>query len=184
MRVFLLFTLIVSGCSGQQLQVDSSTEAFKAGEYALVNACQSAPSEGFDACRFTVGDEIKSSWTLIAPSQKTSKYVTGGTVDVYFKDLHKSYPVGDWLTEIKLGDFLGAKTWTKDYHQGLITALLTLNWTDNEGIAQVSRYRGVALLLVTDKGYSRMPIDSGNAFWEATCRIQYSTAGRSAMSCK
>lgn len=184
LSLFGLVLGLVGGCSLSPLIIDASTDAFAAGDLTLINSCQAAPSAGFDSCRFTVGDTVASSWTLIAPKPGTAQQVTGGTVDLYYKDLHKSYPVTGWTISIPWTDFLSLKTWTSAYDEGVVEALVTLNWIDNEKINQVTKYRGVVLLLVTAAGYDRLPIDSGNAAWGATCKVQYSTAGRSAVSCQ
>jgi hypothetical protein len=166
------------------LTIDASTDAFASNDLTLVNSCQAAPSGGFDSCRFTVGDSVNGSWTLIAPKPQTALQVTGGTIDLYYRDLHKSYPVTDWATSILFSDFFGISKWTNAYDEGVVEALLTLNWIDNEKVNRITKYRGVALLLVTAAGYDRMPIDSGNQAWGTSCDVQYSTAGRSAVKCQ
>lgn len=185
----VLMAVCFIGCSGS-LKMDRSADAFTAGDLTLVSSCVSTPgvnmsmASGVDSCRFTNGDTVSGKWILIAPVPKVSQKVTGGTVDVYFKDLHKSYPITDWTIPIDFATFLGIGKWSKDFDEGVLEALVTLNWVDNQGLQQVTRFRGIAVILVNDSGYERLPIDSGNEAWGTTCKIQYTPAGRSAILCK
>ncbi len=173
----------VQGCGS--LVMDKSADAFTSGDFTLISACQTVPGRGVDSCQFSEGDDIKSAWRLVIPPPKSAAQVIGETVDVYFKDLHKSYTGnGTWVTEIPWADFLGVSKWSKEENKGIVEALVTMNWVDNQGVNQVTQYRGLAVLFVTAPGYERMPIDSGNAAWGTTCKINLSTAGRSALDCK
>lgn len=164
--------------------VDPSVSAFASDDYTLVgSACQAVPGGGVDSCLVTSGTTMSSAWTLVVPKPKDAAGVTGGTVDVYYKDLHKSYAVTDWTLQISWADFFSATVWDSSM-DGEVMALLTLNWTDNAGINQVLSARGLAVVVVTPPGYSRIPIDSGQQAWGTTCKVQYSTAGRSAVSCQ
>lgn len=186
--MILSLLCIVGGCSS--LAIDSSTDAFAAKDLTLVSSCQATPGQqlslasGVDSCHFTVGDTVAGSWTLIAPPPGSANKVTSGTVDVYFKDLHKSYPISSWTIPIDFASFLGISQWSTDLDEGVVEALVTLNWSDNEGIMHVTKYRSIAVLIVTASGYDRMPIDSGNQAWGATCKAQFSTTGRSAIQCQ
>lgn len=192
MRKLYLFLAVVlwgfGGCSG--LVIDRSGPAFAAGDMTLISSCVAAPSSAFglasgvDSCQFSAGDTISSSWVLVVPPPKTAQQVTGGTVDVYFRDIHKSYPISGWAVPIAFADVLGVSKWTKDLDLGVMEALITINWVDNSGVNQVTQFRGIAVLLITTSGYSRLPINSGNQAWGTTCKVQYSTAGRSALQCK
>lgn len=181
--------VVIGGCS-HGVVIDTSQEAFAAGDMTLSTSCQSAPSDkfglssGLDLCRFSEGDKISSSWVLIAPKPKAAIQVTGGTIDIFFKDIHRSYPISDWTIPIPFHDIFNAEAWDSNENQVMVEALVTLNWVDNQQISQVSLYRGFALILIMKQGYGRMPIDSGNAAWGSTCKVQYSTAGRGAIKCQ
>ncbi len=173
----------IASCSSTPI-VDSSMSAFAAGDFSLPgSACNAVPGGGVDSCQVTEGTTINAAWTLVVPKPGSAAGVTGGTVDVYFKDIHKSYGVTDWTLQIPWADFFGASTWDSSM-DGEAMALLTLNWTDNAGIHQVTEARGLAIIIVTKSGYNRMPIDSGNAAWGTKCNVQISTAGRSALKCQ
>lgn len=174
--------LVLVGCSA--LSLDRSADAFKSGDFTLVNACQSAPSAGFDSCHFTVGDKITSSWHLVTVPPIKAKNVTGGSVDVYYQDVHRVYPIQTWMTDVPFADLFGTAVWSAKEDEVMVEALATINWVDNAGIKQITKYRGVALILVTDPGYERLAIDSGNAAWGAECSVQYSTTGRSVIQCQ
>lgn len=180
MRLILLM-LLLSGCS--QLTVDPSMEAVDAGDYTLVHsACEGTPGLGLDSCIVKEGSEIDRSWQLIIPSGH--RYVLGGEVDVYYKGIHKQYPIkkDSEILEIKWDEFFGKKKWSKDL-DGEVLALVLLKY-DKKGIIEIAKFRGIAKIIVIKQGYSRMPIGSGFSGWETDCKIQYSTAGRGALECK
>ena len=191
MRFMPLAALAIGcvGCSGS-LKMDRSTDAFNAGDMTLLSSCQAAPgplislASGVDSCRFTVGDIVAGKWILIAPPPKNAKKVIGGSVDLYYRDLHKAYPITDWTIPIDFKNFLGNGTWSKDFHEGVIEALVSVSWVDNQGIQQITRFRGIAVLIVTDLGYERLAIDSGNQTWGTSCKVQYTNAGRGSVVCR
>ncbi len=173
------FLLTVVGCSG--LVIDTSTPAADAGDFTLaISACGATPGIGFDICRVTEGDEIASSWKMVVPQ---GSQIQGGEIDVYYRDLHKQYPISGIVVEVPWRDFFGQATWSSDL-DGEAMALLVVRWKDDTGLIQITKFRGLAKIVVTKKGYDRMPIDSGFHTWETNCKIQYSTAGRSALQCK
>jgi hypothetical protein len=106
-----------------------------------------------------------------------------GEVDVYYRDLHKTYAIGRSILEIPWRDFFGQDKWTSDL-DGEALALDIVRWVDSAGIVRETKYRGIAKIVVTKPGYERMPMDSGQHQWQTTCRIQYSTSGRSALKCQ
>lgn len=168
------------GCSA--LVLDTSTDAIGAGDYTLaLSACGAVPGGGMDICRVTSGTTIASNWNLVIP---TSGKITGGSVDVYYRDIHKSYPIGkDSVLAISWSDFFGTTTWTAA-QDGEAEALLAVSWTDQNGVSQQTNFRGIAKIVVTAPGYATLPIDSGFQAFATDCKIQYSTAGRGAVSCK
>lgn len=190
-KLLLIMVLLLVGCASTPLPIDTSQNAFASKDLTLIHSCVSSPNneeiflaKGVDSCHFTVGDLATGRWVVMAPPPKAEKNVTGGTVDLYYRDLHKSYPVVDWTVSIPFADFLGIKVWDAKFDEAIIEADLTVNWVDNVGLANVSKYRGIIILIVTQSGYEVMPIDSGNSAWGTECKVQYSTAGRSALSCK
>jgi hypothetical protein len=180
--LILLLITCLGSCS--TMVVDMSMGAFAAGDYTLLgSACEAAIGGGLDICRVTEGTQISSAWTLIVPKPGKAVGVTGGEVDVYYRDIHKSYAVTDWVLQIPWADFFGSSFWLSDM-DGEVLALLTLNWTDAAGIHQVTQARGFAKIVVMKSGYARIPMDSGQAAWGTKCKIQVSTAGRSAVKCQ
>lgn len=187
--VSLSAVLVLLSCSTAIVK-DNSIDAFASSDLTLVSSCLSTSgptismSSGVDSCQFTVGDIVSGAWTLVVPSPKNAKNIVGGTIDVYYKDKHKAYPVDGWANQVYFRDFLQLQHWTKDYDEGVVSALVTISWVDNEGVNQLSKFRGLAVLVVTARGYDRMPIGSHNNAWGTTCKVQYSTAGRSAVECR
>lgn len=155
-------------------------DAYAANDFTLISTCNATPGIGMDICLFTEGDSIVSSWQLILPH---GDRITGGEVDVYYRDLHKSYNVSSSPLVISFNDFFGANKWSSDL-DGELLALVTIRWKDDTGLIQTTKLRGIAKTVVTKPGYDRMPIDSGLHAFSTDCKIQYSTAGRSALECK
>lgn len=175
----LTFFVTLLGCSA--LVIDPSMDAVEAGDSTLaLSACEATPGGGYDICRVTAGTRIESSWKLFVPG---GRRVTGGEIDVYYRDIHKSYAAKGPIVEIPWKDFFGAETWSKA-QDGQALALLLIRYTDDNGVEQVVKFRGIAQIVVTSPGYDRLPIDSGFSTFKTTCKISYSTAGRGAVSCK
>lgn len=175
------FLLSIAGCS--TVLIDPSIQAVDAGDYTLaVSACEAAPGQGMDICRVREKAAIESSWRLFIPAGKA---VLGGEVDVYYRDLHRSYAVakGDGIIEIPWKDFFGQTTWDRSM-DGEALALVALRFATPNGVEEVVKFRGIAKIVVTKEGYDRLPIDSSYGAFKTTCKIQYSTAGRSAVECK
>lgn len=177
--LIFLTLLVVIGCSG--VVIDPGPDAFSAGDLTLIHSvCEGVPGRGLDSCLVTEGTDISSTWNIVVPAGKT---VVGGEVDVYYRDLTKAYNVDSSLVQIPWADFFGAKTWSKD-HDGEVMALLTIRWKDDTGVINTTFYRGLAKIIVTAPGYTRLPIDSGLAEWGTTCTVSYSTSGRSSLRCQ
>lgn len=187
----LLCAATLSCCN---LTIDQqSTDAFAAGDFSLASSCISTPgakigmASGVDSCHFTVGDPVASSaWVLVIPPPNHALNVIAGSVDVYVPkySIHKTYSVGTgWNLTIPFVDLFGT-SWISDQDESVVEALATLTYTDNQGINQILKTRSIAFIIVTAAGYDRMAIDSGNQAWGANCAVQYSSSGRSAVSCK
>lgn len=177
----LIISLLLSSCS--RLTIDPSMSAVEAGDYTLVHsACGTVPANGVDACHSIEGTEITKSWVMIIPVTHYGVY--GGDIDVYYRDIHKKYSIkkDTEIIEIKWSDFFGKKTWSKDMN-GEVLALISLRY-DKKGIEEVALFRGIAKIIVTKKGYTRLPIGSSFSGWETECIINYTTAGRSSLNCK
>ena len=180
-RSILGLTILVTflGCSA--LVIDPSMDAVEAGDLTLaLSACGATPGGGLDICRVTEGTRIESSWKLIIPN---GKRIVGGEVDIYYRDIHKTYGITGNILEIPWKDFFGVDTWGRD-QDGQALALLLVRYVDDNGVESLIKFRGIAMIVVTKKGYDRLPIDSGFSTFRTVCKVQYSTAGRGAVSCK
>jgi hypothetical protein len=178
----ILGVLLLIGCS--TLVIDRSMSADEAGDYTLaVSACEATPGQGMDVCRVRENTKIESSWKLVVPAR--DKSVLGGEADVYYRDVHRQYavPPDAHVVEILWKDFFNQEVWTRDL-DGEALALISIRWKTPEGVEEVVKYRGIAKIVVTKEGYDRLPIDSGFGAWGASCKVEYSTAGRGALKCK
>lgn len=178
MNIKYLSLLALIGCVTPH---DPSMTATAAKDYTLVSsACEAMPGRGADICRVKENTQIASSWKIVLPKDKR---LLGGEINVYYKDISRSYAIDSTVTEIPWRDLLGHDTWSID-DNGTALALAQIRFKDNQGVETVVRAKGLAILVVTKEGYDPMPIDSGFEAFSTRCRIQYSDAGRSALSCK
>lgn len=181
MRKLLALIVLISNqmACASTVVVDRSPQAIESGDYTLaMSACSAMPGLGADVCHVKEGQNIDASWRLIMPNG-----TKGGQIDVYYRDISKSYPILSTIVEVPLKDLIGSDVWKRDY-DGEMLALAQVRYIDPQGIEQVARARGMLFLIVTAVGYDPLAIDSGFAATKTRCDIYYSTAGRSAMSCK
>lgn len=163
------------------MPIDRSLDALASGDYTLVlSACGATPGKGFDVCNVVEGTRIESSWKIFVPRGTNIK---GGEVQVFYRDIKKTYAVTSGIVEIPWMDFFERTLWRSDM-DGEVMALVQIRWMSPLGIEEITQYRGMAKIVVTKTGYSRIPIDSNQAAWGTNCKIQYSTAGRSVVECK
>ena len=168
---------ILPGC---QTVIDRSIRAVDAADLTLVGGCSAMPGRGADICRFKEGQSISSSWNLVVPAGE--RELLGGEVVIYGLDQPKTFPVKDKVVVIPWRDIFGDESW-KTSHAGVLTALAQIRWKTPEGIEEIWNAKGVAIVLVLKQGYDEIPIDSGFSAWGTKCKVQYSTAGRSALEC-
>lgn len=172
--------------------IDTSKPAVEAGDYTLISGispmgvlthspCLALPNGGFDVCRFVEGSSVSAVWRIVVPS---GKRVKGGQLIVSYKDIRKSYAPVDSVVTVPFADLVG-NTWDKAA-EGEAEALAILQWQDDRGLIQETRALGIARILVLSKDYAVLPLDSGVQSFEAEvkCRLQYTSAGRSAYRCE
>lgn len=172
--------LFVLACSS--VVMDPSPEPVQAGDNTLVlSACSGLPVVGFDACRVKENTPMESVWRLFFPVPGGN--VTGGELTVNFKDVSKSYAISGPVVEIHWSDFFADKVWKKDYN-GIALALAVVRYKDEQGVERTVKARGEARVLVLSEGYDPMPIGTPFGQFKLKCKIEFSTAGRSAVDCK
>lgn len=170
------------GCRGARAVLDPSMSAVDANDLTLsISACEAVPGRGMDICRVKEGASIASVWRLIVPVGKNS--FISGELTAYYRDVTRSYALTKPLVEIPWKDFFQEDTWHRE-DDGEVLALAKIRWKTPDGIEEVWTARGIAKIVVTKAGYDPIPLDSGFLSWGTTCKVQYSTAGRSAVSCK
>lgn len=184
----LLLVFALASLSACKTQFDLSPEAYASGDFTLVGAlaegpCKAIPVGGVDVCRVKDGSKAVSVWRLVIPQGGTFQgQKISGQVTAYFKDFSKTYPVDGNVLEIPLEDLVGP-TWEKS-DSGTAVALGQLEFTDSEGVKRTVQAEGMATFIVLSKDYDPLPMDSGQENWGLTCKVQYTTAGRSALDCK
>lgn len=183
-QVFALLFAMMLGLPGCRTIVDISPAAYASGDLTLVGAlsdgpCKSLPVGGADVCRVKEGAPIESIWRLVVPKEA----VNGGQVTVYYKDYSRVYPITGPVIDIPFRDIVNADKWAKS-HSDVATALAEVKYMDTSGIQQTVRAEGMAIIIVLSANYDPLPMDSGQENWGLNCIVQYSSAGRSALSCK
>jgi hypothetical protein len=165
----------------KRLVVDRIMNAAQAGDYTLVMSAgcnEVMPGRGADICRVQEGMPVKALWNIVIPGVKP---VLGGTIEVTYRDISKTYPILGNVVSVPLSELVG-ETWEQS-DDGIVLALAQVRYQGNE-VEEVTRARGILFLVVTDKEYAPMPIDSGFEAFKMNCKVDYSTAGRSALDCK
>lgn len=182
----VIFLVVALGSlSGCKTVVDLSPEAYASGDLTIPVAladgpCKAIPVQGVDVCRVKEGAPIESRWRLIVPQ---GKGITGGQVTVYYKDFSRTYAVAGTVVEIPFSDLISGDKW-KHEDRGVLTALAELKYKDSEGVERSVRAEGMAVVIVLASDYDPLPMDSGQDNWGLNCKVQFSTAGRSALECK
>lgn len=172
---------LLLGCNALPYVSDASIGAVEAGDYTIaMSACEAAPGNGMDICRVVEGQAITQSWVMVLPVDRKN---VGGEVVVFYKGVEKSYGVTGRTLVISWKDFLGSPTWKRE-HDGEALALASIRYLNATGIEEQLLLRGIAKLVVVKPSYTRLPIDSSLQSWQSDCKIQYSSSGRSAVSCK
>lgn len=173
--------LLLWGCNALPFVADPSISAVEAGDYTLVmSACEAAPGNGMDICRVVEGQPVTQEWLLILPVDKNS---IGGEVVVFYRGIERSFPVTNRVISVPWRELIGSDTW-KTQHDGEALALASIRYKNGTGLEEQLLLRGIAKLVVVKPSYTRLPIDSNLQAWGSECKIQYSSAGRSAVSCR
>lgn len=184
-----LLAVMSTSLTACKTNFDISPEAYASSDFTLISAlsdgpCKAIPAGGADVCRFKDGAQVESVWRMVIP--QTSGILAAkvtGQVTVYFRDFSKVYPVdGQTVLEVPFSDLVGP-TWEKS-DGGVATALAELKYTSSDGVERVMLAEGMAVMIVLSKDYDPLPLDSGNQNWSMACRVDYTTAGRSALECK
>lgn len=176
--------LILTGCARGGLRLDPSPAATKSNDMTLITAlsdgpCRSMPGQGGDICRFRRGAPIESSWRIVVPFGKD---VGASEVTINFKDHAHTYAPTGPVIEVPLRDLIGHEVW-EDGDATVITALAKVKFNAEDGFEHTLLAEGVALIIVLPPGYDPLPIDSGVGLHLELCEVEYSSAGRSALSC-
>lgn len=168
-------------CSCTTMKKDSSPKAVASNDMTLVHsACSSAPSQGLDICRVVQGAAITQSWIMILPVKRGLR---SGEIRVRYKDSLRTFPINPDTAVFILPwrEIIGHDEWALE-DEAPAQALAKLEFEDFPGLTYVD-IMGVAFVVVLKRGYSPMPIDSGAEYFTTDCKIEYSTAGRSAILC-
>lgn len=166
---FLLMVLV--GCSSLP-PADTSPTAISSGDLSLIETgCSPIPAKGMDICRFHNGSPVTSLWTLYVPWGADA---VSGEARIKFGDKVKTYPIIDFQVLIPWTDIVGT-TWNK---AGLVQALVTVKTK-----TKVIQALGYAFIVILKEGYDPQPTSSNTSILFKTCDIEYTSAGRSRVTC-
>jgi len=177
----LLF-LLQGGCVSKV--VDYSMQAAEAGDRTLiVNACGAVSQAGV-VCLLKENTEIESSVQFLVPF---GDRISDGELTIWYMDMApKNYPITSSVVTIDLKDFFKESKWSTS-HSGELTAVARVRYEDSEGIKKEIKTLGFVRLFILKEAYAgTMPFGSGYHAWESNynCSVQWSTSGRSAISCE
>lgn len=172
--------LLLVGCKA--LVVDPSITAAEAHDYTMVFSagCQAVPSQGLDICRVVEGAKVAEHLRIVVPVDK----VLSCEIRVRYKGVAKSFScaANGNVALIPWRELVGGEFYERgDEGPAQLIGSARVKGPDGDRFVDVLGY---AFLVVLGKGYSPMPIDSGNQAWGTNCKVQYSTAGRSALVCR
>lgn len=183
LKLFLvsILILIIGGC--ESLPVDPSRSAFAAGDLTLVvaaqGACQALPAGGLTICRVPEDGLVQDDWVVVIPHGDA---IESGEVVVRFKSTKLTYQLKGSTLVIPIKDLLGHDRYALD-DDSLFQLRGTIKFKTPSG-PQWADLLGLGMLVVYQKGYAPLPVDSGVGALKTTCKVVVSTAGRSAVVCK
>lgn len=167
-----------SGC--HSMVIDPSMLAKAAHDQTLiVSACHAAPSQGVDVCRVKEGAAIAEKMIFVVPWTKDSDW---GQMAIRYRDRDLSFPIEAATVEVSFAEVTGAETWTRAV-EAPIQARASIRYKTDSGAVFVDLI-GYVFPIVLAQGYDPLPMDSGVEAFQNTCRVQYTSAGRSAIECR
>lgn len=178
MITFAFCAHLLTGCNG--MPIDPSTTAVAANDQTLItSACHAAPSQGVDVCRVKEGATISEKIVFIVPWTKDSDW---GQISLRYKDRVITYPVEGVKIEIPWSDVVEAEKWSLEV-EAPVQARAAIRYKTDTGAVFVDLL-GYVFPVVLRQGYDPLPMDSGVEAFQNTCRVQYTSAGRSAIECR
>jgi hypothetical protein len=176
-----LSALALSGCMGKVV-MDPSISPASAGDFTLVlTAGTDAVASGLSALRVKEEAPVDASMQFVLP---TGKKITGGELHLDYRDVSKSYAITkeSGVISVPYSDLISHPAWQKA-DEGTILVRAKVEYDSGQGQA-VLNMSGLVFVIVHQKGYDPMPLDSGYVAFKTNCTVVYSTVGRSAVSCK
>jgi len=146
----------------------------------VIRGCDGPISSGIGICRPTAGTAVNASWQAILPNAPGIIY--DGQLSVQANGITKTYGITGSVVDVPLVDFFGP-TWQIGDNV-IMNATATMKVMPPTGIQTILQVEGQVFVRTLDPKYQSMPIDSGYQSWEGVCIVQYSSSGRSAVSCK
>lgn len=167
--------------SCKSIVLDPSISAIQAGDYTLaLSGCSAHPGQGADTCRVKIGEPVSAEWAVIVPF---GDFFETGELLIRYKDIEKTYAITSKVVKGAWRDIIDHEVW-QSTDSGIALLLAELRFRDPQGVVRLVQARGILFLVPTSTVYEVMPIDSGFAGFKTICKVQYSTAGRSAIECK
>lgn len=171
--------MLLASCHA--MVIDPSMTAIAAHDQTMiVSACHAAPSQGVDVCRVKEGARITEKMIFVVPWTKDSDW---GQMSLRYRDHVLSVPVEGPTVEVSFFELLDEQeTWTRDL-EAPVQARASIRYKTDTGAVFVDLI-GYVFPIVLAQGYDPLPMDSGVEAFQNTCRVQYTSAGRSAIECR
>lgn len=178
MITFAFCASLLTGCNA--MVIDTSMAATAAHDQTLiVSACHAAPSQGVDVCRVKEGARVTEKMIFVVPWTKDSDW---GQMSLRYRDHVLTVPVDAATVEITFAELVEADTWAHEL-EAPIQARASIRYKTDQG-AVFTDLIGYVFPIVLAQGYDPLPMDSGAEAFQNTCRVQYTSAGRSAIECR
>lgn len=178
MITFVVCAALLTSC--HSMVIDPSMTAKAAHDQTMiVSACHAAPSQGVDVCRVKEGARIAEKMIFVVPWTKDSDW---GQMSVRYRDHVLTLPIEEAVVEVGFAEVTDEETWTRAA-EAPIQALASIRYKTDSGAVFVDLI-GYVFPIVLAQGYDPLPMDSGVEAFQNTCRVQYTSAGRSAIECR
>lgn len=181
MRLALALSLLLVFTACKSFPIDTSAMAAQSGDTTLVLSADSAiPKQGIDVLRVPESSEVHQKMTIVLPFVQN---FVSGEVTLRYRDRVITRTLSAPVLQVEWRDIVDDLLWHKSY-TGVVQITAQVQYTDGTSDAKFVDILGYSFIRVLAKGYAPLPVGSKEAAWSGTCKVQYSTSGRSSLECK
>lgn len=169
--------LVLAGC--KDVIIDPSPNAMASGDITLAfTAGQNPVRQGVDVFRVTEGETTFGEMQIVAPQMPE---LIAGELSVRYKGRGLQKNFSGRVIRISWRELVGRETFDLN-DDGIVQMVGRAQWNAPDGPRWID-VQGYAFLIVLRKGYSPVPLNSGLEADKQSCAVDYTSSGRSAVSC-